>query len=90
MKNASMLLVSALFVGSISMAADAEHKETSTVDHSKNPITGTETTTKKYKGKMKNEKGQSEDVAITEKTKVKKDGTTTKSVEASGEKTEKH
>lgn len=86
-----MILVAALLAGSISMAADTEHKESSTVDHSKNPITGTETTTKKYKGKMKNTKGHTEDVSVTEKTKVKKDGTTTKSVEASGESTtEKH
>jgi hypothetical protein len=90
MKNASMLLAATLLVGSMVLAADAENKETATVDHSKNPITGTKTTTKKYKGKMKDEKGHSEDVSVTEKTKVKKDGTTTHSVDASGESTEKH
>lgn len=67
-----------VLASSLVHAADAEHSDKTTVDHSKNPVTGTETTTKKHTKKMKNDHGASAEVTTKEKTKVKKDGTVTK------------
>lgn len=61
-------------------AADAEHKESATVDHSKNPITGTKTTTKKWKSKKKGAHGEAEKTT-TETTKEMTDGSVDKKVE---------
>jgi hypothetical protein len=41
--KATMIITAALLVGSMAMAADAEHKDTA--DTSKNPVTGTVTET---------------------------------------------
>ena len=74
MKKQASILTALLFVGSLALAADAEHSETTTVDHSKNPITGSETTTKKTKKKMKGEHAKTE-MKTTDKMKKEKDGT---------------
>jgi hypothetical protein len=60
-------------------AADSENSEKSTVDHSKNPITGTKTTTKKWKKKVKGDEGKGE-AEVKETTKEKTDGTVEKKV----------
>ena len=86
----AMTIVTALVLGSMAMAADAENNSKMTTDTSKNPITGTKTVTKKYKGKMKDSKGDTSDVAIKETTKTKTDGTVTKDTKIDAEKTEKH
>ena len=72
MKKIILPLVAAAFVSPV-FAADMENKNEVKVDHSKNPITGTETTTKTTKVKKKGDHGKS-DVEIKEKTKVMKDG----------------
>jgi len=77
MKKVMMMIVSAMFLGSMAMAADAANSDNATVDQSKNPITGTKTTTKKWKKKSKTANGDSAEVNAKETTKVKKDGTTT-------------
>ena len=74
-----MLLVAALLVGSVAVAADAEHKVDATKDTSKNPMTGTTTTTETYTEKAHDKMGKA-DVKVTKKTKVKKDGSTSQSV----------
>ncbi|MBX3021924.1 MAG: hypothetical protein KF799_09635 [Bdellovibrionales bacterium] len=75
-----MMTLAGLAFAVTAYAADQENKESATVDHSKNPITGTKTTTKKWNKKVKDGKGTS-DAAVTEKTKVKTDGTVEKSTE---------
>ena len=89
MKKIMMVAMGALLVGSVSMAADAEHSEKSTTDVSKNPLTGTQTTTKKFKKKAKNQSGSGHDVEVTEKTSVKTDGTVEKKVDVNADSTEK-
>ena len=79
MKNA-MLLAALLMVGSLAHAADAEHKAEATTDVSKNPITGTVTTTKKSSKKVKGAHGGAK-MDVTEKTKVHTDGTVEKSTD---------
>lgn len=64
-----------LFIGSMAISAEAENTETQKIDTSKNPITGTETVTKKYKKKMKSPHGSQQTVEVTEKTKQMRDGT---------------
>lgn len=86
--KASLLLTAALLAGSLSFAADTEHKEESTTDTSKNPITGT--VTEKKKTKMKKKDGKDEKtVEVTEKTKTHKDGHTETSTEVKTD-SEKH
>ena len=82
--------VAALLVGSFAMAADNENAEKATTDTSKNPITGKVTTTKKYNKKMKDAAGNEMNMKVKEKTAVKKDGTVEKSVDASGDTTDKN
>ena len=50
--KAIVTTVAMVLAASLVHAADAEHSDKTTVDHSKNPITGTETTTKKHTKKM--------------------------------------
>jgi len=69
------LLIAVLFAGSMAVAADAEKKEETTVDTSKNPITGTVTQKKKHKSKKKNGKNE-KNVETTETTKTHSDGHT--------------
>lgn len=74
------LIMVGLFVGSIAIAADQEHSDSTTTDTSKNPITGTVTTTKKMTKKKKTEHGE-EKMEVTEKTKMMKDGSIKKTTE---------
>ena len=74
MKKLALVTMSAVFVGSMAFAADAEDKSSATVDHSKNPITGTETTKKVSKKKMKDGHGNEAAMKVTDKTKVHTDG----------------
>lgn len=90
MKKMIALLAGVLFVGSLALAADAEHNETNKMDVSKNPITGTKTITKKHKKKIKDQNGESADVSVTDKTKVMKDGTVKTSKDVDANATEKH
>ena len=53
-------------------AQDTENSDKATTDVSKNPITGTKTTTHKRKIKRKEANGKSDTVEVTEKTKEKK------------------
>ena len=73
MTKMMMALAALMMVGSMAYAADAENKAETTTDTSKNPITGTVTTTKKTSKKMKGAHGEAE-AKVTEKTKVHKDG----------------
>lgn len=83
------LFVGSMMVASFASAADTEHVESDKTDHSKNPITGTETTTHKYKKTIKDEHGQEAKVDVKEKIKKSKDGKVKKSVEVEGESTSK-
>ena len=84
--NIAKTMIAGLFlVSTMAFAADAEHKVDETKDVSKNPITGTVTTTKKYSKKVKNEDGEEGHVKIKEKTKQYKDGTVKKSTDAEAE-----
>lgn len=73
--KAISLLVSMMFVTGLAFANDAENTSKETVDHSKNPITGTQKTVKKSKHKMKDEAGNEYTAKVTDTTKEKKDGT---------------
>jgi hypothetical protein len=84
MKKVLLATLGLVFVASVAGAADAENSEKATTDTSKNPITGSKTTTKKYKKHVKNGKHNAGDVNVTEKTTVKKDGEVVKKVDASG------
>ena len=79
----------AALVGTMAFAADAENTSETTVDTSKNPITGTVKTVKKTKQKVKGAKGEGE-VQTKEVTKVYKDGTVEKKVDAEGSSETKH
>jgi ABC-type uncharacterized transport system YnjBCD substrate-binding protein len=86
MKKMMMTLAALMMVGSLAHAADAENKAEATTDTSKNPITGTVTTTKKHSRKMKGAHGEAK-AEVTEKTKVHKNGKVekTEKVDASSE-----
>lgn len=82
MKRIVSMAVAALFVGSFAMAnTEAENSEKATTDKSHNPITGSDTVTKKYNKKVKDPAGNSANMEVTEKTKTYKDGTKKKDVE---------
>jgi hypothetical protein len=85
----ALMVTSAVLVGSFAMAADKENTNSTKVDHSKNPITGTETTKKTSKQKLKDGKGNAADATVTETTKVHKDGTTDQKVEVDAESKDK-
>jgi hypothetical protein len=89
MKKMLTIIAGMLFVGSMALAADAENTDSAKVDTSKNPITGTKTTTVKRKKKMKDESGTSHDVSVKEKTKEMKDGTVKKSTDVDADSTSK-
>jgi len=76
MKKLITVLLSMGFATSV-YAADAENSGSATVDHSKNPLTGTQTTTKKWKSKKKNARGEAE-TNSKETTKEMTDGSTEK------------
>ena len=88
MKRSLALFLGAVLVGSVGFAADAENKAEVTSDTSKNPITGTVTTTKKTKMKKKGAHGGAE-LEKTEKTKTHKDGEVEHSVDVEGESSHK-
>jgi hypothetical protein len=90
MKKIVAMLISSLFVGSMAMAADAEKSDSTTVDTSKNPITGTKKTVKKTKKSTKADGGPAADVTVKETTKEMKDGTVEKSTKAEADTTTKH
>ena len=76
------VIATIVLAGALSHAADAEKKSETTVDTSKNIITGTKKTVKKTKMAMKNASGDSSEAKVTETTKVKKDVTVQQKVEA--------
>lgn len=79
MKLASILAFT-LLLGSVSFAADAEHTDSTTVDQSKNPLTGSHTTTVKHHHKKKHMGGANVDATSTETTTVKKNGEVEKNI----------
>ena len=83
MKNLLAALTVAAFVSPV-FAADMENKTETTVDTSKNPITGTETTTKKTTMKKKDHRGMAKK-EVTEKTKKHTDGKVEKSTDVEQE-----
>lgn len=87
MTKTLMVLAAALMVGAMAQAADMENKGAVTTDTSKNPITGTVTTTKKMSKKIKGAHGEV-DAKVTEKTKVHKDGKVEKSEKVDASTTE--
>lgn len=74
------LALSMLVAPSFAMATDEENSAKTTVDHSKNPITGTETTTKKTK-RLKRGAGKNSKMETVETTKKHTDGTVDHTVE---------
>ncbi|MBC7371430.1 MAG: hypothetical protein H7326_07695 [Bdellovibrionaceae bacterium] len=85
----ALLVTGAVMVGSFAFAADQEASGSTKVDTSKNIITGTKTTKKKTKQKMKDAHGNESDATVTETTKVHKDGTVDKNVEVDAESKDK-
>lgn len=76
----SMIISAALLLGATAFAADAKNE--TTVDTSKNPITGTETTTTKHEEKAGDNKMKTKKVV-----KKHKDGKVETKVEADGKAT---
>jgi hypothetical protein len=87
MKQMMMVLAAAMMVGALTQAADMENKGEATTDTSKNPVTGTTTTTKKWTKKVKGANGEAE-AKVTEKTKVHKNGKVEKSEKVDATQTE--
>lgn len=85
MKKFTAVAASLLFVGSIAMANDTKNNVEHTTDTSKNPITGTETTTDKYQKDVKMADGSTAKVNIKKKTKKYKDGSVKKTTDAEAE-----
>ncbi|MGZ3651328.1 MAG: hypothetical protein ACXVB9_08535 [Bdellovibrionota bacterium] len=89
MKNVFLALALAATLSPVALAApDADSKGESSVTTSKNPITGTVTTTKKHKRFMKHGKNQAK-LDVTETTKTKTSGEVDKNVEVKGDSTNK-
>ncbi len=76
----SAILMALLFMSAHAFAADAENTDSTTVDHSKNPITGTQKIKVKRHVKQKNMGGPNVDAVATETTTVKKNGEVKKEV----------
>lgn len=89
MKNLLTAALSILFVGSVAMASDSERKVESSKDVSKNPITGTVTTTQEYEKDVKMADGSKGQVKVKKKTKNYKDGSVKTSTETETESTVK-
>ena len=79
----ALMVMAALMLGMPVFADDAVNEHKSTVDTSTNPITGTKTTTKKYKSRKKNADGSNAKVDHKDTTKVKTDGTVEHKTETS-------
>jgi hypothetical protein len=86
-KRILVLALGTMLVGSMSFAADQKSDEQDSSKTSTNMM-GTKTTTKKMKKDVKAKNGDTSKVDVTEKTKVKKDGSVEKSVSAKGEASE--
>jgi hypothetical protein len=84
-----MILAPILMMSSLAFAADVENSNTTTVDHSKNPITGTKKTVRKHKMKAKDGAGNAADTTITETTKMKTDGSMEKKTKVEGDESHK-
>lgn len=82
----SALLLAVLFASASAFAADGENTDTTTVDNSHNPITGSHTKKVKHHHKKKNMDGVDVDHTSTETTKVKKDGAVKKDTKVEDEK----
>jgi hypothetical protein len=82
MKKLLMVLAGIMFLGSVSMAADAENKTDEKVSEHTNPLTGTKKTKKTMKHKGHDMTGAKVDESVTETTTTKKDGTVKKDVKA--------
>ena len=82
------VLIATVFAASLSSAADIEKKDETTMNTSKNPITGTVTKKKKHSKKTKGANGEMT-AETTEKTKIHKDGKVETKTETKVE-TEKH
>lgn len=80
MRKVLMLIISGLFALPV-FGSDTVNEQKSTSDTSTNPLTGTQTTTKKYKHKAKTASGAESTANVKETTKLKKDGTVQKSTE---------
>ena len=70
----AVMVMAALMLGMPVFADDAVNEHKATVDTSTNPITGTKTTTKKYKARKKNVDGSEAAVDHKDTTKVKTNG----------------
>jgi hypothetical protein len=88
MKTAS-IIAAILLAGSLGFAADAEKSDTSSVSHSKNPLTGTHKTVKKSKSKSKDAAGNESSTEVNDTTKVEKNGTMDSSKTTTTESTQK-
>ncbi len=87
MKKLMIAALGLLMTGTV-YAADAENSETTKIDHSKNPITGTKKTTKTWKKKVKDGSGK-DDATVKETTYQKPDGSTEKKTEVDADSTDK-
>lgn len=76
-----VMIVATVMIGMPVFANDAVSEHKSTADTSVNPITGTRTTTRKYKSHKKNVDGRRAKVDHKETTKVKTDGTVERKTE---------
>jgi isocitrate lyase len=84
----STLALGLVFVSGLAIAADSENSAKETTDVSKNPITGSVTTTKKASRTVKTASGK-RTMDVKKTTKVKKDGTVEESVKVDGDSTAK-
>jgi hypothetical protein len=78
MKKIILPLMALVFTSAV--YADSETSNSATVEHSKNPITGSKTTTKKWKNKKRNGDAKAESTT-TEKVKENSDGTKERSTD---------
>lgn len=82
-----MFVASACLASSMAFAADTENSKSTTVDHSKNPITGTKKTVVETKVKKTAANGAEVESTTTDTTKVTKDGKVTKKHESESDST---
>ncbi|MEZ0390574.1 MAG: hypothetical protein ACAH59_00035 [Pseudobdellovibrionaceae bacterium] len=87
MKKAMIMMAGIFLAGSLSFAETAKEKSDTEVKTTTNPITGSETTTKKTKKKMKTASGEKSEMEVTDKTKKTKDGQVKQSVEVDADST---
>lgn len=85
----AMIITATMLMGATLFAADMEKKSETTVDTSKNPITGTVTTKKKHTKKKKGD-NREQTSEVTEKTKVHTDGKVEQTTKTETKTEEKH